>query len=44
MVLEAAINGGAERLVTFNARDFAKAADFGLPVVTPQQMLQELDR
>ncbi|WP_033926786.1 putative toxin-antitoxin system toxin component, PIN family [Sphingomonas sp. 35-24ZXX] len=43
MVLEAAINGGADRLVTHNVRDFAKgAALFGLPVVRPGELLKEL--
>lgn len=43
MVLEAAINGNADRLVTHNVRDFAKgAALFGLPVVRPGELLKEL--
>ena len=43
MVLEAAINGRADRLVTHNIRDFAKgAALFGLSVVRPGDLLMEL--
>jgi putative PIN family toxin of toxin-antitoxin system len=36
MVLEAATNGGADAIVTFNQRDFLPAATaFGLRVITP---------
>ncbi len=43
MVLEAAINGQADALVTHNARDFAEAAArFGLRIVTPGELLREL--
>ena len=36
MVLEAAVNGRADAIVTFNVRDFAQVADgFGLKVLTP---------
>lgn len=35
MVLEAAVNGGADRLITFNVRDFAGAAQFGIDVERP---------
>lgn len=43
MVLEAALNGGADALVTHNVRDFAAAAlRFGLAVVTPQETLERL--
>ncbi len=44
MVLEAAINGEADALVTFNKRDFAGALRFGLEVVTPREALAELER
>ncbi|MDE2663101.1 MAG: putative toxin-antitoxin system toxin component, PIN family [Gemmatimonadota bacterium] len=41
MVLEAAINGNADALVTFNRRDFEDAADrFGIPVLLPKRALQ----
>lgn len=35
MVLEAAINGRADFLLTFNVRDFAEAAMFGIKVERP---------
>lgn len=43
MVLETALNGRADALVTFNVADFAPAGRFGLPVWTPQQLLAKLD-
>jgi putative PIN family toxin of toxin-antitoxin system len=43
MVLEAAVNGGADALATFNLRDFASAAErFGLAVVRPGAILRML--
>jgi putative PIN family toxin of toxin-antitoxin system len=43
MVLEAAINGEADALVTHNVSDFDEAASrFGLRVVTPAMILKEL--
>jgi len=43
MVLEAAVNGRADRLVTHNTRDFAVAGiTFGLPIVTPGALLLEM--
>ena len=43
MVLEAAINGRADALVTHNVSDFAEAAArFGLRVVAPGALLEEL--
>jgi predicted nucleic acid-binding protein len=45
LVLEAAVNGGADALVTFNRTDFLPAADrFGLPVLLPRDALQTLRR
>lgn len=45
LVLEAAVNGRANFLVTHNIRDFAPAAGkFELEVITPQQCLKEIDR
>ena len=37
MVLEAAVNAGAQAIVTYNIRDFTPAADFGIPVFNPEQ-------
>jgi len=43
MVLEAAVNGGATAIVTFNARDFgASAAGFGLALLTPSSALRRI--
>lgn len=40
MVLETAVNGGAEAIVTFNGRDFLpEAARFGIAVLRPQEVL-----
>jgi predicted nucleic acid-binding protein len=35
MVLEVAVNGRADRLLTFNERDFAGAGRFGVQVMRP---------
>lgn len=42
MVMEAAINGRADYIVTFNGRDFSAASRFGLQVVTPSEFLGRL--
>ncbi|MDX2224530.1 MAG: putative toxin-antitoxin system toxin component, PIN family [Rhodospirillaceae bacterium] len=43
MVLEAAVNGRADALITHNVRDFAKGAErFGVRVVRPGQLLKEM--
>ena len=43
LVFEAAVNGGADALVTHNVRDFAAAAkQFGLLVLRPQELRQRL--
>ena len=45
MVLEAAINGRAEAVVTFNRRDYAKApAEFGIAVERPGDTLKRMSR
>jgi putative PIN family toxin of toxin-antitoxin system len=45
MVLEAAINGHAHAIVTFNTRDFAPAAQqFGISVLIPANALKEIRR
>jgi putative PIN family toxin of toxin-antitoxin system len=44
LVLEAAVNGAADALVTHNVRDFREAAPrFGLRVLLPRQVLKELE-
>ena len=42
MVLETALNGRADALVTFNVNDFAPAKRFALPVINPSTFLQQL--
>ena len=43
MVLEAAVNGQADALITHNLRDFVKGAErFGLRVMRPGEFLKEL--
>jgi predicted nucleic acid-binding protein len=42
MVLETAINGGADGIVTFNRRDFAPAQQFGIAVLSPAEALSRL--
>ena len=43
-VLEAAVNGHADALVTHNVRDFQVAAKkFGLRVLLPRELLKELE-
>ncbi|MBA2920766.1 putative toxin-antitoxin system toxin component, PIN family [Sphingomonas sp. MAH-20] len=43
MVLEAAVNGRADALITHNVRDFARGAErFGLRVLKPGELLKEL--
>jgi putative PIN family toxin of toxin-antitoxin system len=44
LVLEAAVNGAADALVTHNVRDFQEAAPrFGLRVLLPREVLKELE-
>ena len=43
-MLEAAVNGGADGIVTFNRRDFAKVANkFGIGVWAPAEAVQRLE-
>jgi putative PIN family toxin of toxin-antitoxin system len=45
MVLEAAINGQAEAIVTHNRRDFERAAErFGIAVLSPAELLDQIRR
>lgn len=43
MVLETALNGRADGLVTLNVGDFAAAADFRMPVMPPGAFLRQLN-
>lgn len=43
MVLEAAVNGRADALITHNVRDFVRGAErFGLRVLRPGELLKEI--
>lgn len=42
MVLETALNGRASALATLNTADFAPARRFGLPVLSPGELLRQL--
>jgi len=46
LILEAAVNGHAEAIVTHNGRDFRAAAEgsFSIPVRTPADILKEFNR
>lgn len=44
MVLEAAVNGNAQAIVTFNIRDFGKAAShFGIDVISPGEAWKRME-
>lgn len=44
MVLEAAVNGRADAIVTFNIRDFGKVAEgFGVEVLLPGEAVRRLE-
>lgn len=44
MVLEVAVNGQADAIVTFNLRDFGNAAErFGVAVISPGEALKRLE-
>ena len=42
MVLELAVAAQVGRIVTFNAKDFRPASRFGIEIVTPKILLEEL--
>ncbi len=45
MVLEAAVNGGADGLVTFNERDFLPIrAEFNIRVFSPRDLVRKLEK
>ncbi len=45
MVLDVAINGGAEALVTNNTKHFAEAGKrFGIPVLSPAELVSKMRR
>lgn len=42
MVLELAVAAGCNAIVTFHARDFIGARQFGIRVLTPQEVLEQI--
>ena len=42
MVLEVAVAGQCEIIVTYNKRDFSEAAQHGLQLMTPKEFLQAI--
>ena len=42
LVLELAVTVGCKYIVTYNKRDFVGARDFGIQVITPKELLEEL--
>lgn len=42
MVLEAAVNGRADAIVTFNMRDFGPSSRFGIEVLPPSEALRRI--
>jgi putative PIN family toxin of toxin-antitoxin system len=42
MVLEAAINGRADAIVTFNVKDFVPAGRFGVSAIRPANLLKRI--
>jgi predicted nucleic acid-binding protein len=43
MVLEAALNGQAEAIVTHNLKDFRPALGLGVTVITPGEIVRRLN-
>lgn len=43
MVLEVTVAAGSCPIVTFNARDFRDSEEFGVQVLTPQELLVQLE-
>jgi putative PIN family toxin of toxin-antitoxin system len=42
LVLEAAVAGSCEAIITYNRRDFAGAENFGVRILTPGQFLRRI--
>ncbi|MFN3652991.1 MAG: putative toxin-antitoxin system toxin component, PIN family [Armatimonadota bacterium] len=42
LVLEVAVEGRCDAIITFNIRDFAGAERFGLRILSPKQFLEEI--
>ena len=44
MILELAVTGGCDFIITFNRNHFLGVEQFGLAILTPQEFLQKLGR
>jgi putative PIN family toxin of toxin-antitoxin system len=44
LVLEVAVNGECDAIITFNTRDFVSADRFGVAVLTPAELLAAIER
>ena len=44
LVLEAAVNGRADAIATFNERDMREARNFGIAVIRPGEALRRINR
>ena len=42
MVLEVAVAGECDAIVTYNRKDFAEASSFGLQILSPKEFLQKI--
>ncbi len=42
MVLELAVGAGCRHIVTYNKRDFRGVERFGVEVITPKDLLEEI--
>lgn len=42
MVLELAVAGGCDAIITYNVRDFGEAVAFGIEIMTPKQFLGQI--
>lgn len=42
LVLEVAVNGRCDRIITFNGRDFAGSERFGVTPISPREFLEQL--
>jgi predicted nucleic acid-binding protein len=43
LVLELAVSGHAGAIVTFNRRDFVGSDQFGIPILSPQEFIKEIN-
>jgi len=43
-ILELAVRAGTEYIITYNPKDFASAADFGIKLITPKDFLSLVEK